>query len=577
MMRTPPHARAPRTDGRPGRASLLVFLAALVGIGVLSALWAVTTPLGASPDEPAHMNKAASVVRGQFLGDVTDDPQVRMVQVPAGVAYSDPSACARHDGDRTADCAPGFPAGDAADRIVSTETSAGLYDPVYYVLVGWPTLIWGGGTMAVFGMRLVSALLCTLLAAGALAYLARLPRPVLPVLATFAALTPMTHSLFGSVNPNAFEIAATAAFAAAYITGLVRGGPVSWRTAAFLAVTGGLLVHARGLSPMWLGVVVVAGACLVGWSRFWTYLRRPQVLTAVGVVAVSTVLAIVWILRTGSLAAVGVYERAGTSFAEGLVIMLERTFDYARDMVGNFGWLDTAIPSYAVFPYFVGWGVIVAAALMIPSAKGGRRAVVVALVGFLLLPALVQASSVTVSGFVWQGRYNLPAYLLLIMVAAVVAAPAFDRVPAVVRRRILMLVAVVHAAAAFVGLMTFLRRNSVGLSASWSDLLLRPRWSPPVVGVEPWILAIAAGSVVAGAALLLAVLAARRDAPTEATLDAGPRGLPGVGMPAAAGTGRGTVAASAEAHADGDPEPTPIPHSPADATATATADGSRGA
>ncbi len=183
----------------------------------------------------------------------------------------------------------------------------------------------------------------------------------------------------------------------------------------------------------------------------------------------------------------------------------------------------------------------------------------------------------TVSGFVWQGRYNLPAYLLLIMVAAVVAAPAFDRVPAVVRRRILVLVAVVHAAAAFVGLMTFLRRNSVGLSASWSDLLLRPRWSPPVVGVEPWILAIAAGSVVAGAALLLAVLAARRDAPTEATLDAGPRGLPGVGMPAAAGTGRGTVAASAEAHADGDPEPTPIPHSPADATATATADGSRGA
>lgn len=227
--------------------------------------------------------------------------------------------------------------------------------------------------MAVFGMRLVSALLCTLLAAGA-----RLPRPpprpVLPVLATFAALTPMTHSLFGSVNPNAFEIAATAAFAAAYITGLVRGGPVSWRTAAFLAVTGGLLVHARGLSPMWLGVVVVAGACLVGWSRFWTYLRRPQVLTAVGVVAVSTVLAIVWILRTGSLAAVGVYERAGTSFAEGLVIMLERTFDYARDMVGNFGWLDTAIPSYAVFPYFVGWGVIVAAALMIrPRRAAGAR------------------------------------------------------------------------------------------------------------------------------------------------------------------------------------------------------------
>jgi hypothetical protein len=236
--------------------------------------------------------------------------------------------------------------------------------------------------------------------------------------------------------------------------------------------------------------------------------------------------------------------------------------------VGNFGWLDTAIPSYAVFPYFVGWGVIVAAALMIPSAKGGRRAVVVALVGFLLLPALVQASSVTVSGFVWQGRYNLPAYLLLIMVAAVVAAPAFDRVPALVRRRILVLVAVVHAVAAFVGLMTFLRRNSVGLNASWSDLVLRPRWSPPVVGVEPWILAIAVGSVVAGAALLLAVLAARRDAPAEASLDAGPTGLPGVGTGAITPV-RGTVAAAAEAHAGHDPAAAPPAPAEIDGSRTA--------
>jgi hypothetical protein len=122
--------------------------------------------------------------------------------------------------------------------------------------------------------------------------------------------------------------------------------------------------------------------------------------------------------------------------------------------------------------------------------------------------------------------------------------------------------------AAFVGLTTFLRRNSVGLSASWSDLVLRPRWSPPVVGVEPWILAMAVGSLVAGAALLLAVLAARRDAPTEATLDAGPDGLPGVGTGAIAPV-RGTVAAAAEAHAAEDPAPTsPTP---------ATTEGSRSA
>jgi hypothetical protein len=538
MMRTPLHARAPRADGRTGRAPLVVFLAALVGIGVISGLWAVTTPIGASPDEPAHMIKAASVVRGQLLGDVTDDPQVRTVQVPAGVAYTIPaSGCGRHKADTTADCAPGFPPGDAADRTVSTTTSAGLYDPVYYVLVGWPTLVAGGGTAAVFGMRLVSALICSALMAGALAYLSRLPRPVLPVIATSAALTPMIGSLFGAVNPNSFEIATVAAFAAAYVACLVRGGPVSWRTAAFLAVTGGLLVHARGLSPLWLGVAVIAGACIVGWSRTWEFLRRPPVLAAIGAVAVSTALALVWILRTGSLAAVGVYPGVGTSFSQGLILMLERTFDFARDMVGIFGWLDTPIPSYVVFAYFVGCGALVAVAFLAPAAPRTRRTVTVALVGYVLLPALVQAASVTVSGFVWQGRYNLAAYVLLIMVTAVVVAPVHDRLPAVVRRRVLLLVAAAHAAAMFVGLMTFLRRNSVGVSATWTQLVTEPRWWPPVLGIVPWVLVITAGSLVAGAALVVAARAAHR------STDAQP--ADGASDPEAPIEGRGTTTAVA--------------------------------
>ncbi|MGH9061731.1 MAG: DUF2142 domain-containing protein, partial [Acidimicrobiales bacterium] len=32
------------------------------------ALWCLATPVGASPDEPAHLIRAASVVRGQWVG-----------------------------------------------------------------------------------------------------------------------------------------------------------------------------------------------------------------------------------------------------------------------------------------------------------------------------------------------------------------------------------------------------------------------------------------------------------------------------------------------------------------------------
>jgi hypothetical protein len=161
----------------------------------------------------------------------------------------------------------------------------------------------------------------------------------------------------------------------------------------------------------------------------------------------------------------------------------------------------------------------------------------VVLVGYVLLPALVQAASVTVSGFVWQGRYNLAAYVLLIMMTAVVVAPVHDRLPAVVRRRVLLLVAAAHAAAMFVGLMTFLRRNSVGVSATWTQLVTEPRWWPPVLGIVPWVLVITAGSLVAGAALVVAARAAHR------STDAQP--ADGASDPEAPIEGRGTTTAVA--------------------------------
>jgi hypothetical protein len=42
---------------------------AFVVFFVLAAAWSVATPLFASPDEPSHVVRAASLVRGQILGD----------------------------------------------------------------------------------------------------------------------------------------------------------------------------------------------------------------------------------------------------------------------------------------------------------------------------------------------------------------------------------------------------------------------------------------------------------------------------------------------------------------------------
>lgn len=529
---TEPTRRSLRGRSLGGRSSWwVVFVAALVGIGTVNALWALTTPLGASPDEPAHVIKAASVVRGELLGEVTDNPQIRDVDVPAGVAYTADTLCTKFYPEVTADCAPGFPS-DPDSLVEDEPTSAGLYNPVYYVLVGWPTLLWDGSKVALFAMRLASALVCSVFFAAAVASLSRLRRPVLPVLVAIGSLTPTTYFLSGVVNPNAFEAATAMAFAAALFAGLDRSERATWGQGLLLAASGGLLVHARGLSPLWLGLVVVVAAVWSGWPRFWSYVRQGPVLTAVVAVASSSALAVVWTLASGSLPAVGRYPGQGTTFVGGLVRMLERTFDFGRDLVGNFGWLDTPVPSYVVFAYFLGAGALVAVALLVPARGRTKVAVVLATASYLFVPALIQAASVTKSGYVWQGRYNLPLYFLLVIVAAMAVAPVFDRLADVVRRRIIGLVVILHAAGALVALLTFMRRNSVGLSASWVTLFRDPAWSPPVVPTTAWTAIMVAGAVVLAACFSFVVRrAGRRTDPREGLLPMEPLGTGTVPAP----------------------------------------------
>ncbi|MEO5832402.1 MAG: hypothetical protein ABIR83_03405, partial [Nakamurella sp.] len=55
------------------------YWASFVLLGLVTGLWSLASPLMAGLDEPAHLIKAASVVRGQLLGQpyVTPDATER--------------------------------------------------------------------------------------------------------------------------------------------------------------------------------------------------------------------------------------------------------------------------------------------------------------------------------------------------------------------------------------------------------------------------------------------------------------------------------------------------------------------
>jgi Predicted membrane protein (DUF2142) len=476
-----------------------VFLALWTLLSLACGAWVITTPVAASPDEPAHLVKAASVVRGEFLGDVTDNPQVREVDVPAYIAYTYEATCYAFMPNVTASCIDPFT--EDPDAIVEGSTSAGLYNPVYYLLVGWPSLFTDGVT-SMYLMRAVSAVLCMFFLAGSFTLLAFRRRPLLPLLAGAVVTTPMLLFLSASVNPNALETTTALAF----LVGLWRASETwleerrigGWGL-VFATVAAVILVNTRGLSPLWAVLIFAAVVIAVGLQAFWSFLRQARVLIAGGVIALAGAFAVAWSLNTNSLPAVGVYAGAGESAGAGFIKMMERTFDYAAGMVGLFGWVDTPAPSYVVIVWAVTAGAIVAGAIILCRGRA-LGAVVFLLAAFLFAPALIQSATVTQSGYIWQGRYTLPLFVCLVVVAALVLSRLEVTLPDVGGR----LVTLVLTLTAFGQIASFaytLKRYSLGTASTWKQFLLTPEWQPPggnVLWIAVFSLAYVAFAIVVG-------------------------------------------------------------------------------
>ncbi|TFD29214.1 DUF2142 domain-containing protein [Cryobacterium lyxosi] len=455
-------------------------------IFLVSAAWAISTPLGASPDEPAHIIKAASVARGQLIGEITEAPAVTRVQVPSGLAAANEWPCFAFDSTKEASCTPKV---SNESDLVSARTSAGLYNPTYYAIVGVPSLLTDDTSRAVMLMRLAGALVGSFFLAVTFCALLRLGNPVWTGLGFLAALTPMFFFLNGAVNPNALEIATGAALLAALL--VVVGGKSTqdrWWLGV-VAASGLLLAQARGLSPLWMAMIALAVLTLTPWSRLSGLLKRLDVWLTVAILGAGVGAAGMWIVATGTLSNMGVFPGAGeVGRGEAFVEMLVgRSFD--PGIVGVFGWLDTMAPALAyVLWSFLGLGLVVGA---LTVARGrSLAAVVVCVAGLMLVPPIVQAASVKSSGYIWQGRYALVAYVVVVLIAGVAMATA--RVPAALPGerfpiRFIGIVGGLVVVGQLFSMATAIRRYSVGADTSWLDSLRQaPLWVPPG-GSAAWL------------------------------------------------------------------------------------------
>ncbi|QNE45997.1 DUF2142 domain-containing protein [Glaciihabitans sp. INWT7] len=481
-----------------GRWGLLVCAFLLLLAPML--IWALASPLGSVPDEPSHAIRAAAVVRGEPVSQQwAEHPSLATARVPRYVAELRDRTCFAFHPRVSAACA--VFAVDNPNEMVLTGTSAANNGPLYYAIVGTPTLFLSGD-VALYGMRFVNAILCAALLAATFMQTSQFTRSRWTMAAVTLAVTPMMLFLGGSINPNGVE-AASAGLLFVTLLGILRSpntGRILWERAITVVLAVVLLVSTRSISLLWLIAVIAAALIFADRSVFRVLVRRPAAWIALGGSAVAAFSALVWFAHPPSLVEVPL-AGAGTKPGTAFVSMLARSFDFSSSYIGIFGWQDTPSPSFTIL--VIGSAVLLLVLAALIWGTGRARWVALGFGGLLLLvPPVTQAIVAPHLGYIWQGRYMLAIFLCLLICCGVAIDESFDGRALLGRSRVALNVGVTLVGLGQIAsLETALRRYMVGDHGAIQRMILNPEWQPPF-GLAALTFAMLVWAAVAGNAVV---------------------------------------------------------------------------
>jgi hypothetical protein len=311
----------------------------------LAIAWMTVLPLFAGPDEPANFIKSAAVVRGQFVGEpipasvttsfwstyVDIDPQFGTAQLVPWCFVGQP---------QTPACSAPL---QSLAPVEPARTDMGRYPPLGFVPAGIGTLL-GPSDTGVRAARLTAAVVCCAMLTVAAQLLRRRRRSLVPLL---VAATPGVVFLSSVSSPSGVEIvSAIAAWTALWI-----GIHERWSLPSTIAVFVGasaLLIVARPAGIVAVIVMVACAAIADHDALRRAALRHPREL---GVMAAAVTASIAWYVTTydhnfGVRLDVERRVTSLTTIASRSLIDLPRL---VAESVGNFGWLDTPSPTFAVW------------------------------------------------------------------------------------------------------------------------------------------------------------------------------------------------------------------------------------
>jgi hypothetical protein len=386
-----------------GVKAAVVGLLAFVGL----AGWAVSSPVGSSPDDDFHLSSIwCAPGQGCDLGE-------QGMLVPTEVVLS---PCYAFDSAESAACQRSIVV-DAPERVDWTHGNyhEHLYPGGFYQVMS--VLAGDDVATSVRMMRLLNAAIFVFLVT---ALWASSPRPLRTVVSwtLLATAVPLALFVVPSTNPSSW------AFTSAYVTLVAFAGALNegrgkhaWRL-ALIAVAGTALgVASRADSALFVLVALGIAMLVVRPGR-----RAWPIATVVVVPAVVAAVAALLSSRQSMAATQGLAADGGSGRGVGalqsIVMNMPRVLDLVQGAVGGWGlgWLDAPMPqSVSVM------GVLVLGAVFFSGLRSAslRRLVLVAVVSLMVVayPLVVLAQTEAAVGEFFQPRYLFPVLVLAVIVA----------------------------------------------------------------------------------------------------------------------------------------------------------------
>ncbi|MGH9297253.1 MAG: DUF2142 domain-containing protein, partial [Acidimicrobiales bacterium] len=268
---------------------------------LLMAVWTIATPLVSAPDEQAHISKAAAVVRGELIGHLRGGPLSPrgIVTVPRAYGNLGPLViCYQFKSYVPASCAPPYEGGG---KLVRTEIYTARYQPLYYAIVGLPSLL-TDSKLGIYLMRLLSAALSALAIALAVFAVVAWSESRWPLAGILVATTPSVLSLGAVVNPSGLEIALGICLwtaGAVLVFERLRDPPAG--LVALVAVAGGIECLVRSISPLLVLLTAISLLFLADFGQLSSAVRHISVKLGAAFTAACGAVGAAWVLTEHSL------------------------------------------------------------------------------------------------------------------------------------------------------------------------------------------------------------------------------------------------------------------------------------